>query len=124
MLHLVTAGIFDDYPDIKFITHHCGGVAPMLAGRVNRLFSTMFEVGHPYHKRKEHLRKFYADTATMGHTASLMCGYDYFGAYHLLFGTDGLTQETINAINRMDIPASDKDKIFYQNAVDLLKLRI
>jgi predicted TIM-barrel fold metal-dependent hydrolase len=53
-----------------------------------------------------------------------MCGYDYFGADHLLFGTDRLTNETLKSVERMDIPDADKEKIFYQNAVDLLKLRI
>jgi aminocarboxymuconate-semialdehyde decarboxylase len=122
MLHLATAGIFDDYPDIKFITHHCGGVVPLLEGRVKWLFATTFEVGHPFHKRKEHLRKFYNDTATMGTTSALMCGYDFFGADHLLFGTDGLTLETIKAIDRMDIPDTEKEKIFSQNAIDLLNI--
>jgi aminocarboxymuconate-semialdehyde decarboxylase len=124
MLHIITAGIFDDYPDIKFITHHCGGVTPLLEGRVKWLFTTIFEAGHPFHKRKEHLRKFYNDTATMGTTSALMCGYDFFGADHLLFGTDGLTLETIKAVDRMDIADTEKEKIFSQNAIYLLHIAI
>ena len=123
MLHLVTAGIFDDFPDIKFITHHCGGVVPLLEGRTKWLFSTTFEVGHPYHKRRHHLRNFYCDTATMGTTSALMCGYDFFGADHMLFGTDGMTLETVKSVERMAIPDEEKDKIFFQNAIDLLHIR-
>lgn len=38
MLRLVTSGVFNDYPEIKFITHHCGGVLPLLEGRVRWLY--------------------------------------------------------------------------------------
>ena len=124
MLHLVFSGIFNDYPDIKFITHHCGGVLPMLEGRVKYLSDQGLEPEHPARKWKGHLRKFYNDTATMGTTSALMCGYDYFGMEHLLFGTDGLTLETIKSVERMNIPEDAKEKIFSQNAIDLLHLRI
>lgn len=123
MMRLVCAGIFNDYPDIKFITHHCGGVVPYLEGRVKWLYDGGFEIGDPARKWKEHFRKFYNDTAAMGSTATLMCGYDFFGADHLLFGTDGLTMETINSINRMDIPDAEKEKIFSGNAISLLNIQ-
>jgi predicted TIM-barrel fold metal-dependent hydrolase len=75
-----------------------------------------------------------------------MCGYDFFGVDHLLFGTDmplssaqrralgtqkyggamkytyGYTQETIESIERMAISAEEKEKIFQENARKLLKL--
>ena len=78
------------------------------------------------------MSKFYNDTALYGKTAALMCGYDFFGPEHLLFGTDmpfGLAgdlwlyrQDTIHSIEQMNIPDMDKDKIFEQNAKRLLKL--
>ena len=95
----------------------------MLDGRLRWLYARTLKPGHPVrNKWKEHFRKFYNDTATMGSTASLMCGYDFFGAEHLLFGTDGLTVETIKSVNRMDIPDTEKEMIFSQNAIDLLNL--
>ena len=77
--------------------------------------------------------KFYNDTAVYGNTAGLMCGYAFFGGDHLLFGTDmplgstssggyGRTLETIRSIEEMDIPAFDKNKIFEDNAKQLLNL--
>jgi aminocarboxymuconate-semialdehyde decarboxylase len=131
MQRLVVAGVFHDYPDIKFITHHCGGIAPLLEGRLRWLFPRILEPGHPAQHWVEHFHKFYADTATYGSTDALMCGYDYFGVDRLLFGTDaplgpdfGLTQETVRSIERMDIPDSDKGKIFLQNAVNLLSIAL
>jgi predicted TIM-barrel fold metal-dependent hydrolase len=125
MLRLVHAGVFKDYPNIKFITHHCGGMVPICERRFKAMPGIM----------SEDVRKFYNDTALYGNTAGLMCGYAFFGAAHLLFGTDmplgstrlggyGYTLETIHSIEQMDIPAPDKDKIFEDNARQLLKLTL
>lgn len=129
MRRLVIAGVFQDYPNIKFIVHHCGAMAPYFAGRIKWLFPLAFEMDNPIRKWGEDFRKFYNDTATYGTTSALMCGLDFFGADHILFGTDaplgpqfGLTAETIEAVQRMNISDIDKEKIFKQNAVDLLKM--
>jgi aminocarboxymuconate-semialdehyde decarboxylase len=126
MERLAVSWVFETYPNIKFITHHCGGgLVPFFGQRV----------------RIPNLRKFYNDTALYGSTPALMCGYDFFGADHILFGTDmplssaqrrgsigamkytyGYTLETIESIERMEIPAIDKDKIFAGNARRLLNL--
>jgi aminocarboxymuconate-semialdehyde decarboxylase len=130
MLHLVSAGIFQDYPDIKFITHHCGGIMPLFEGRIKWMLPVILREGHVIHPIED-LRKFYTDTAVSGSTAALMCGYDFFGVNHLLFGTDsplgpsfGLTMETIHSVERMGITDIDKEKIFEQNAIKLLRLTI
>ena len=87
--------------------------------------------GHYIRNPEDHFRKFYGDTAVYGSTPSLMRGYDFFGADHMLFGTDaplgpglGLTLETIRSVEEMSIPDSDKEKIFLQNAVNLLRLPV
>lgn len=125
MIRLAASGIFDDHPDIKFITHHCGGLVPFLERRIAQ---------GPRHGGLKHLSKFYLDTALNGNTSALMCGYGIFGPDRLLFGTDmpqgsggsgyGATLNTIRAIEGMDIPDGDKDKIFERNAIELLKLPI
>jgi aminocarboxymuconate-semialdehyde decarboxylase len=60
-----------------------------------------------------------------------MCAYDFFGADHILFGTDMpydigngdvAIRETIGAVEAMEIPEEDKMKIFEENAKKLLKL--
>jgi predicted TIM-barrel fold metal-dependent hydrolase len=60
-----------------------------------------------------------------------MCAYDYYGADHMLFGTDsplgprwGMTENTIDSIERMDISEGEKQKIFKTNAVNLFKLAL
>ena len=124
MMKLVFSGIFKEYPDIKFITHHCGAMIPFFRGRPESRYPGSLK----------YLHKFYGDTAVYGNTTALMCGYDFFGADHLLFGTDmplggggfgpGRTLETIRAIEKMNISEEDKDKIFLDNAIQLLRLPI
>jgi aminocarboxymuconate-semialdehyde decarboxylase len=62
-----------------------------------------------------------------------MCGYAFFGAEHLLFGTDmpydsefgdRYTRQTIRSIEQMDISDLEKKKIFEDNARRLLRLPI
>jgi len=49
----------------------------------------------------------------------------------MLFGTDaplgprwGMIEGTIRSIERMEIPAAEKEKIFSQNAIDIFKLAL
>jgi predicted TIM-barrel fold metal-dependent hydrolase len=128
MLRLVKSGVFAEYPNIKFIVHHAGAMVPFFAERIKWVMSL---VPQPYPDIHEHFRKFYGDTAVYGNTSALMCAYDYFGADHLLFGTDaplgprwGVVEDTIASIERMTIPDADKEKILKKNAVDLFKLAL
>ena len=131
MACLVASGVLADYPDIKFITHHCGAMVPYFEQRIRWVPFNLEEtrVRNPI----DYFRKFYNDTAVYGSTAALMCGYAFFGAEHILFGTDaplgapksyGLTLETINSIEQMTVSDEDKRKIFKDNALRLLRLPV
>ncbi len=128
MYRLVLAETFNHFPDIKFITHHGGSMIPFFGNRLKWLLYPP-RVPPTLKNPIEHFRKFYNDTALYGSTPALMCAYEFFGADRLLFGTDaplgprfGLTQETIESIQRMSIPEIEKEKILTQNAVNLLML--
>ena len=137
MTRLIFAGIFERFPKIKIITHHCGALVPYFAERIavhydnglERLGADHFPglTKHPV----EYFRMFYADTALNGNTPALMCAYDFFGADHILFGTDMpfdigngdvSIRKTIQAVEAMDISEEAKKKIFEGNARKLLKL--
>jgi predicted TIM-barrel fold metal-dependent hydrolase len=73
---------------------------------------------------------FYADTANIGLPA-LTCGVQFFGADHVLFGTDmpfgpelgeAYIRQGIDALEKMSIPAGEKAKLFEANARRLLHL--
>jgi len=138
MVRLVFAGIFEKFPNIKFITHHFGGMVPFYADRafvhwnngLERLGTDHFPglTKHPI----EYLKMFYADTATNGNsTHSMECGLAFFGEDHVLFGTDFpydvengdiAIRATIEGIEKMGLSESTKQKIYEGNARRLLRL--
>ena len=74
---------------------------------------------------------FYADTAVFGARAATLCGLDFFGIEHTLFGTDapfgpggkwGYTRWTIDAIESLDLSADARFAIYEGNARRLLRL--
>ncbi len=131
MYRLVLSGVFNDYPDIKFITHHAGSMIPFFERRLRWLLYPS-RVPEGLKDPIEHFRKFYNDTAIYGCTAGLMCAYAFFGADRLLFGTDaplsgpkyGLTQVTIDSIQAMAISEEEKEKIFFTNAIEMLSMAV
>ncbi len=131
MYRLVLSGVFNDYPDIKFITHHAGSMIPFFERRLRWLLYPS-RVPEGLKDPIEHFRKFYNDTAIYGCTAGLMCAYAFFGADRLLFGTDaplsgpkyGLTQVTIDSIKAMAISEEEKEKIFFTNAIEMLSMAV
>ena len=139
MTRLVYGGIFERYPNLKIIIHHCGAMVPYFAQRIEMWegisemrLGTRYE-HHLTRKPLDYYRMFYNDTALYGNTPGLMCGYAFCGAEHMLFGTDmpydnqnghRVLRETIRSIEEMDIPDSDKNKIFADNARKLMRLQI
>jgi aminocarboxymuconate-semialdehyde decarboxylase len=137
MARLVFSGIFEKFPTIKFITHHLGGMIPYFADRIvvhyNNGLERLGQKFFPGLKKNpiEYFRMFYNDTALNGSTSGLMCGFDFFGEDHLLFGSDMpydiengsiAIRQTIGAIEAMNIPESSKKKIYNGNARNLLHL--
>jgi len=128
MYRLVQSGIFLEYPNLKFIVHHAGAMVPFFGERIKWVLSL---VPQKFPNPHEHFKKFYVDTAVYGNTSALMCSYEYYGADHMLFGTDaplgprwGMVEDTIASIERMTIPEEDKQKILKNNAVNLFKLAL
>jgi predicted TIM-barrel fold metal-dependent hydrolase len=141
MTRLVFSGIFEKYPNIKFVTHHCGGMVPFLEERIKQFMDVgemrRREIGRGTVMTKtpiDYYKMFYNDTAIYGNTAGLMCGYSFCGADHLLFAVDfplGCMEygnrnyrQTLNAIENMQISEEDRKKIYEDNARKLFRLPI
>ncbi|MBA7655043.1 2-keto-4-carboxy-3-hexenedioate hydratase [subsurface metagenome] len=146
MGRLVCSGILTKYPNLRFIVHHCGsGIVPALAGRIDNEFDKFRFAGllkwdrpgeeDPFRTKRavDYFRMFYADTALYGGVSGLMCGHDFFGAEHIVFGTDfpydsasgdKFIKKTIDAIYRMTVSDADKKRIFEDNAKRILHLDI
>jgi len=137
MVRLVFSGVFDKYPGIKFITHHCGAMVPYFAERVT--------VGQDYAEKHlnakwkkslklhptEYLKMFYGDTALNGNSAALNCGYEFFGADRVIFATDfpydnedgmRFTREVINSVEQMNISPENREKIYHENIKRIMNI--
>lgn len=135
MGRLVFSGVLEKFPNLTFITHHCGGMLPSFYKRVT-LIPPKVMTGDVQGLTKspvEYFQRFYADTVMGGNTAALMAGHSFFGADHLLFATDypypgGAAQSdvavevVIKSVEAMQIPDEEKARIFSKNAKRLLKL--
>jgi len=138
---LIFSGIYDELPNLKIITHHMGGMVPFYAGKIDLGFDQIFHgktddnpVARKAGLKKrpaEYYRMLYADTSVNGSAAAARCGHAFFGTSHCLFATDApfdaeqgrmLIRETINAVNSLEIPVTEKERIFSGNARSLLKL--
>jgi len=136
MTRLVYGGVLEKLPDLKIVTHHCGGLIPFLAGRIdwNDDFNEMC-MGHRdiflKEKALNYYRRFFYDTAVNGHTAALQCGKAFAGIDQMVFATDmpfdnqkgrRLIRDTIASVEQMGLDADEKAKLYRHNAVNLLRL--
>jgi len=141
MARIVFSGLFDEFPDLKIITHHCGAMVPTFEGRVGpgldqlgaRTPESEADLVKHSLKRKpgDYFRMFYGDTALFGAIAPLQAGVGYFGIDRVLFGTDmpfdpekgeGFIRGTIRAVDALQIAPVDRAKLYEENARRLLKL--
>ncbi|MBW2582152.1 MAG: amidohydrolase [Deltaproteobacteria bacterium] len=136
MTRLVYGGVLEKLPGLKIVTHHCGGLIPFLAGRIdwNDDFNEMC-MGHRdvYLKEKalNYYRRFFYDTAVNGHTAALQCGRAFAGIDQMVFATDmpfdnqkgrRLIRDTIASVEQMGLNDEEKAKLYRNNAINLLRL--
>jgi uncharacterized protein len=140
MTRLVFSGILEKYPNLKVITHHCGGMIPYYQQRIHQHYGQQSLGARGGYLRAlskaplEYFKMFYNDTAIHGNTSALMCAYELCGAEHMVFGADmplgdhyfGFRsyRQTINAIEGMNISAAEKKKILAENALSLLRLPV
>jgi aminocarboxymuconate-semialdehyde decarboxylase len=141
MARMVFSGLFERLPDMRLITHHCGAMIPFFAGRCETLWAqlgsrTADENYDDLLKRMakkpiEYFKMFYADTVLGGSASALRCGLDFFGADKVVFASDCpfdpeggpmFIREGIRSIEDLKLPDADKRKIYFENALKLLRL--
>jgi len=129
MARLVYSGCFDRYPGLTVITHHAGAMVPHFAGRLASPIEDPDRdaiVGGLENEPIEYFRRFYADTAMFGASHAVRCAVEFFGADHVLFGTDmplggpNVVADTIADVTSLDLPEADEAAIFAGNARRLL----
>jgi predicted TIM-barrel fold metal-dependent hydrolase len=141
MTRLIYSGLLDEFPTLKIVTHHMGGMIPYFAGRIGLGFRQIF-FGAPERNPEaeecglkrpplDYFKRLYADTALNGAVAPTRCGHDFFGTGACLFATDapfdaeqgrGLIANTLRAIEALEISAEEREQILSGNARSLLRL--
>jgi predicted TIM-barrel fold metal-dependent hydrolase len=143
MARLVFSGTLDKLPNLKVLAHHLGALIPYLEGRVgpgwDQLGSRTSDedlkanVLDKLKKRPlDYFKDFYADTATFGSRAAMVCGLEFFPTEKVLFASDcpfdpekgpGYIRETIRVLESIDMPQDVREKISYKNAQALFGLK-
>ena len=132
--------MLDRLPDMRIITHHCGGMLPFFSGRAEALWhqrgsrSTDEDYSHVLSGLKrpfmDYFKMFYGDTVLGGSTSALRCGFDFFGPDHVVFASDCpfdpqggpmFIRDGIASIEALHLSSRDKKKIYSGNAEKLLK---
>ena len=136
MCRLAFAGIFEDFPNLKIVTHHVGAMIPMLEGRIGnglKMYGgrTAPELKEALTKTKmkgdplDTFKKFYADTASFGSVSAIRAGLDFFGRDHILFASDmpfdpekgpGYIDRTLKCIDQLQLSQEDRAAILSGNA--------
>lgn len=140
MARMVFSGMLDRLPNMRIITHHCGGMLPFFGGRAEALWAQLGSrtsdedysgvlkgLKKPF---MDYFKMFYGDTVLGGSASALRCGLDFFGPDHVVFASDCpfdpeggpmFIREGIRSIETLNLPAEVKRKIYAENAHRLLK---
>jgi len=125
----------DKYPNLKIITHHFGGIVPMLEGRIGPGWDQLGArtSDEDLSLVLKHLKKrpldyfkhsFYADTAVFGGVPATHAGLAFYDLDKIVFASDCpfdpekgtmYTRETLRIIEGIDMPAADKEKVWHGN---------
>ncbi len=135
MARLVFSRIMDKYPKLKIITHHFGGIVPMLEGRIGPGWDQLGartsdeDLGAVLKSLKKRpldyfKHSFYADTATFTREPAMHAGFDFYDLDKIVFASDCpfdpekgtmYTRETLRIIEEKDMPKADKEMVWHGN---------
>jgi uncharacterized protein len=123
---LVYSGRMEAHPRLKVIAHHGAGMVPHFPSRL-AMGPGARQVGKSLPRPPlDYFRRFYADTALFGAAHAVRCVLDFFGADHVLFGTDmplgppSATADTIADLESLGLPDADLASVFSGNAARVL----
>jgi predicted TIM-barrel fold metal-dependent hydrolase len=127
---LIFGSVLDRFPNLKIITHHCGGMLPYFVRRAEGIARGPLResLSRPI---TEYWKQIYGDTGLGKAPAALLCGYEFFGAERMLYGSDypfgaeageGGIRDSLGSVKSMQIAPENIDRILGQNAAKLLKI--
>jgi aminocarboxymuconate-semialdehyde decarboxylase len=119
------AGMFREYPHIRWIIAHAGGAIPWLMERIDSGYRDFAENReHIDELPSRYLTRLYYDTVTFSpHNLSML--RDQVGADHMLMGSDfphllGAIDRAVPSIRSLPIPRAEQDRILGGTALSIL----
>ncbi|HEX3142372.1 MAG TPA: amidohydrolase family protein [Pyrinomonadaceae bacterium] len=118
-------GMFRDFPDIRWIVGHLGGAVPYLMERMDNGYRDFVECRAKIDELPStYLKRLYYDTVNFNSHMLLMVR-NMIGAGQMVMGSDyphllGSIDRAVSAIENLDVPEAEKQKIFEGNALTIL----
>ncbi|HZR69595.1 MAG TPA: amidohydrolase family protein [Burkholderiales bacterium] len=143
MARLVFSGMMEKLPKLQIITHHLGAMAPFFEARIgygmDQLGTRTSDEDYTVILKRmakrpvDYFKMFYADTSINGSASAIRCGLDFYGQDHVLFGTDCpfdpeggplFIRENIKAIDSLKLKDGDLRKMYFGNAIRMLRIEL
>jgi predicted TIM-barrel fold metal-dependent hydrolase len=127
---LIFGGVLDRFPSLKIVTHHLGGMLPYFNGRIDH-YANFPNSSCKRAAISEYWSQIYGDTAIDGQFSAFMCGYSFFGAGRIVYGSDypfgpeqgeAYIRDNLAGVRAMPIPTEEKEKILEGNCRKLLRM--
>ncbi|KGD87392.1 amidohydrolase family protein [Rhizobium sp. YS-1r] len=119
---LILSGMMERHPGLKIVMSHTGGALPYQSGRMDKNSGT---AGLP--KPVSHyLHRMFTDTVSP-HSAGMKFAIEYFGADNVMYGTDYPCWDPavcLKLLEEIEMTPAVKQKIFHDNAVRILGLKM
>jgi aminocarboxymuconate-semialdehyde decarboxylase len=119
---LIYSGLMERHPKLKVYMSHTGGSLPYQSGRMDKSFSKGVKLPHP---TSTYMKRMFTDTVSP-HTAGMKFAVEYYGADHILYGTDYPCWNPAKALElftAIGLSEADQQKIFCGNAERFFGLR-
>src|SRR5262249_51717958 len=118
---LILSGIMERHPRLKIVMSHTGGTLPYQAGRMDKNTKGA-KLPKP---DSTYIKRMYTDTVSP-HSEGITFAIQYYGIDHVMYGTDYPCWDPATAlrlIEKINLSAEDKHKLFYANAKRILGLK-
>ena len=118
-------GMFEDFPDIRWIIGHLGGAVPYLMERMDNGYRDFADCRAKIDKLPSYyLKKLYYDTVSFS-PQTLTMVRNMVGADHMVMGSDyphllGSIDRAVSSIEDLEISGEDKKQIFEGSAMRIL----
>lgn len=118
-------GIFEDFPNIRWIIGHLGGAVPYLMERMDNGFRDFAECRQKIDKLPSvYLKQLYYDTVSFS-PYTLKMVFDMVGADQMVMGSDyphllGSIDRAVSSIESLKISPDQTERIFSRTALSIL----